>query len=133
MGTTNTITLAVAFTKYRAQRNKAQQRGIGWEFTFETWCDWWKRTGLWRQRGRTGMVMARNQDIGPYAPDNVIAMYYRNNLSDSGGRSIPTLTPDGYFKSASAAARHYGIDNSTASWRARNRKSGWSYIDGRNV
>jgi len=60
--------------KYLKQKSHAQQRGIPWEFTFESWWDVWEKSGKWEQRGRESAeayVMCRKGDTGPYSPENV--------------------------------------------------------------
>lgn len=58
---------------YRDQRQRAAERGVPWEFTFESWWRVWDESGKWPLRGRGGdrYAMARFGDTGPYAPDNV--------------------------------------------------------------
>ena len=71
--------------KFRAQRGKAKQRGIGWELTFEQWIGLWNESGKFALRGRrTGQfVMARNGDSGPYAVWNVKIKKCNTNLSEA--------------------------------------------------
>ena len=62
--------------KYKRHRDGALYRGIGFEFEFEEWVEWWvKNAGPnWEQiRGRKAheLCMARKNDTGPYSPDNV--------------------------------------------------------------
>lgn len=56
--------------KYVNQKSHAKQRGIPWEFTFESWWAMWEP--YWKNRGRLGhqYCMCRNGDTGPYSPDN---------------------------------------------------------------
>ncbi len=58
---------------YSRQRNRALVRGIDWQFDLETWRALWLASGHWEERGagRGRYCMARNGDVGPYAPDNV--------------------------------------------------------------
>lgn len=66
--------LALLRLRYHDQRLKATvNRGLGWEFTFETWLEWWQGTGKLAERGnrRGQYCMARYGDQGPYAPENV--------------------------------------------------------------
>ncbi len=58
---------------YRTQRIHANERGIEWRFTFETWWATWSTSGKWNERGRYRgeYCMARTGDVGPYAPLNV--------------------------------------------------------------
>jgi hypothetical protein len=63
----------VWWRKYKWQLNAALQRGIPWRFTFDEWCELWRESGKWDQRGRHKgqYVMARFGDAGPYQRDNV--------------------------------------------------------------
>lgn len=70
---------------YKAQRKRAEQRGIEWGFTFETWLGVWDASGVAHLRGkRMGQyVMARNGDVGPYTPDNVVICTVSQNFKDA--------------------------------------------------
>jgi hypothetical protein len=57
---------------YLAQKRAASKRGIPWEFTFESWVEFWGED--FARRGCSGpdsLCMARLGDTGPYAPWNV--------------------------------------------------------------
>lgn len=56
---------------YNCQKYSAYIRGIDWQFTYETWRNWWGDDIINRGRGRGKLVMARYGDKGPYHPDNV--------------------------------------------------------------
>lgn len=56
--------------KYHKQQNHAKKRGIDWQFTFNTWLDWWGDDIEKRGRKAGQLVMARYNDEGPYHPDN---------------------------------------------------------------
>jgi hypothetical protein len=56
---------------YAAQKNRADSRGVKWEFTFEEWLEFWGDDLRRRGRGYGGLSMARVLDKGPYAPWNV--------------------------------------------------------------
>ena len=58
-------------TAYFSQRCQAKKRGIDWNFTFESWLDWWGDDILKRGRKQGELVMARTGDTGAYHPDNV--------------------------------------------------------------
>jgi len=67
------------------QRSNAKKRGIAWELTFEQWLKIWQDSGHLHLRGtRSGhYCMARNNDTGPYAVDNVkIISAAQNRLDD---------------------------------------------------
>lgn len=65
---------------FTGQRKAAKRRGIGWELTFEEWLSIW--ADKLPMRGRTGLVMARKGDVGPYAKGNVSIMTARDNLNE---------------------------------------------------
>jgi hypothetical protein len=74
---------------YSTQRAGAEKRGIGWEFTLETWWEVWAKSGKWAQRGTSSdsYVMARAGDVGPYSPGNVrIATQFENMAEYHAGR-----------------------------------------------
>lgn len=57
--------------KYGNAVRSAQQRGIEWHFTFETWMAWWGDDFHLRGPLSNDLCMARHGDQGPYHPDNV--------------------------------------------------------------
>lgn len=63
--------LAKARTAYFQQKNNAKARGIEWQFTFETWVDWWGADIERRGSRVDSLQMQRIADAGPYHPDNV--------------------------------------------------------------
>lgn len=71
-------------TAYSNQRGRAKNRGIDWEFTFDTWLSWWESTGKLSQRGRHvgGYIMCRVNDTGPYSPSNAYCGTYSDNMKD---------------------------------------------------
>lgn len=71
--------------KYERQRYNALYRGIPWEFTYETWLEWWKSTGKLAERGRKSheYCMCRIGDSGPYSPDNVFCATNADNNRDA--------------------------------------------------
>lgn len=62
---------AKARTAYFSQKNGAKARGIEWQFTFETWVEWWGDDLDERGALRHNLQMQRVADSGPYHPDNV--------------------------------------------------------------
>ena len=56
---------------YHNARSCAKERGIDWQFTYDTWIEWWGDDIVNRGPHKGQLVMARNGDIGPYHPDNV--------------------------------------------------------------
>lgn len=57
--------------QYHNARYCAKERGIDWQFTYDTWIEWWGDDIVNRGPYKGQLVMARNGDIGPYHPDNV--------------------------------------------------------------
>lgn len=68
---------------YANQRKGAFRRGVEWRFAFDGWCRVWEESGKWGERGRTGYVMARKGDVGPYSPDNVYITTVQENSRDA--------------------------------------------------
>jgi len=60
----------VAYKAYNAQRHNAKRRGIGWEFSFESWIEWWGDDLALRGKGKNQLQMQRPHDQGPYSPSN---------------------------------------------------------------
>lgn len=70
---------------YRAfvdHRNRAVERGIGFELTFCEWWGYWKDCYSKRGRGHDDLCMARKGDVGPYAKGNVYIATQRENKRD---------------------------------------------------
>ncbi len=70
---------------YNTQKSQAKSRGIEFLFSFEEWIEWWGDDYV--KRGREGheLVMARNGDIGPYAPHNVKKITASENQAEKWG------------------------------------------------
>ena len=66
---------------YSAQKQNARRRGIPFEFTYDTWIEWWGNDINLRGKGAEKLVMARNEDQGPYHPNNVYKDTNSNNVS----------------------------------------------------
>ena len=102
------------WTAYHTQRRKAGVRGIGWEFTYESWCELWDSSGVWNSRGNTGnklYCMTRLHDRGPYAPHNCVIDTLRNNVTQACGR--PVVIGGVRYPSQAAAADALGIPRAT--------------------
>lgn len=56
---------------FNSQKKGAENRGIGWEFTFDEWLLWWGDDIKYRGRHRGNLQMQRIADTGPYRADNV--------------------------------------------------------------
>jgi hypothetical protein len=67
---------------YVEQRRNAIRRGIPWEITFPQWVEVWRESGRWDERGRSGYVMARVGDSGPYKVGNVEIITQSQNSKD---------------------------------------------------
>jgi hypothetical protein len=65
------IDLEKARCAYDSQKSRAKSRGIGWEFNFQTWVDWWGADIERRGSGPDDVQMQRFADTGPYAAWNV--------------------------------------------------------------
>lgn len=74
---------------YGEHKRGAKRRNIDWQFTFETWVEWWENTGHFHERGRKKgqYVMARIGDIGPYSPSNVFCSTVEDNIKNIGVES----------------------------------------------
>ena len=73
--------------KYHVQKCGAKRRGIEWQFTFESWVEWWEdNLGFnWvKERGkhRGQYQMARKGDKGPYSPQNAECLKVEDHLAD---------------------------------------------------
>ena len=75
-------------SKYSSQRRTAAKRGIAWQFTYETWLEWWGDDIVNRGRRTGQLVMARFNDTGPYHPDNVKKVTCNENCRE-GNEGIP--------------------------------------------
>lgn len=69
---------------YANQKSNAKRRGIGWEFTFESWLDFWGEDIGRRGAGHDKLCMQRMHDQGPYHPDNVTKGCPRKNARTAG-------------------------------------------------
>ena len=68
--------------EYRTQKQNARQRNVAFEFTYDSWINWWGNDIVNRGRGKDKLVMARNNDTGSYHPDNVTKMLNQVNVSE---------------------------------------------------
>lgn len=75
--------------RFRMQKHSAKDRGIEWAMTFKEWWTLWSGSGKWAERGRSGYVMARNGDVGPYAIGNVYICTSSENILDYYARAFP--------------------------------------------
>ena len=68
--------------KYHNARYCAMERGIEWQFNYDTWIEWWGNDIHRRGPYKGQLVMARHNDEGPYHPDNVSKMVSSDNCRD---------------------------------------------------
>jgi hypothetical protein len=68
---------------YYTQMWTAKKRGIEWNFTYDSWLDWWGADIINRGRNKGQLVMARYGDIGPYHPDNVRKLPVEENIKEA--------------------------------------------------
>jgi hypothetical protein len=70
--------------KYHVQKIAAASRGIEWNFTYDSWIEWWGNDIGKRGRGKGKLQMGRIGDIGPYHPDNCIKILHELNSAAPG-------------------------------------------------
>ena len=133
------------YKRYYEQTKKVESRNIEWQFTFETWLDWWGDDLHLRGNRKDDLCMCRYQDSGPYHPDNCYKDTMANNSRDkfkhkpmsaehrakiktrlSEVRSKPIKTDQGVFKSIQVAADSLGVHRATIKNRIKAGK--YSYI-----
>lgn len=68
--------------QYQVHRHNAKTRGIDWNFTYDTWIEWWGEDVVNRGHSKGKLVMARNGDTGPYSPENCQKLTHGQNASD---------------------------------------------------
>lgn len=88
----NIMDLQIAKKRFIQQKSDAKRRKIEWMFTFEEWCEVWKLSGKWDQRGRGKgkYVMARHGDVGPYEKTNVSIKLCEENSQEAAANKIYT-------------------------------------------
>ena len=69
--------------RYHNQKTRAKRRNIDWQFTYDTWIEWWGEDIANRGHSKGKLVMARFNDVGPYSPDNVKKITHSENVSES--------------------------------------------------
>ena len=73
--------------KYKSQRHGAKRRGIEWQFTFQTWIEFWGADWERRGVGPDKLCMQRYHDKGPYSPQNCVKdVPKRNAITRGNGR-----------------------------------------------
>lgn len=114
------------YNDYNLQRRAAGYRNIEWQFTLESWLAWWGDDLNIRGKGSGKLVMARNNDTGPYSPDNVHKATHNQNSKER-WRGKPVITPAGRFETLTFAARHYGISLEGIRNRIKRHSSEYKY------
>jgi hypothetical protein len=73
---------------YNVHKAGAKRRGIAFELRFEEWLKIWKDSGHFEKRGRfSGQYhMARHNDRGAYAADNVYIITASQNVKEVQGK-----------------------------------------------
>jgi hypothetical protein len=68
--------------EYHRQKDGARRRNIDWQFTYDTWIEWWGSDIVYRGKGPGKLVMSRNGDTGPYSIENCKKITHSQNCSD---------------------------------------------------
>ena len=70
--------------KYVENKNNAKRRRIDFLLSLEEWCEIWRRSGKWLERGRGAdkYCMCRKGDIGAYSLGNVFIGQGKHNVRD---------------------------------------------------
>ena len=92
--------------EFSDQKQNARRRGIDFNFTYESWIDWWGDDIQQRGKGADKLVMARKDDIGAYHPDNVIKLTGQDNVRDGNKNKI--ITEDYRKKLSIASYKRWG-------------------------
>lgn len=73
------------YRRFTEQRERARQRGIGWELPYWQWLQIWQDSGHLDERGRRKgeWQMARFGDKGPYSLDNVKIVRAETNAAEA--------------------------------------------------
>ena len=68
---------------YIGQKDAARRRNIEWNFTYDTWVEWWGEDIVNRGKGPGKLCMARFEDKGPYHPDNCKKITHGENVREA--------------------------------------------------
>jgi hypothetical protein len=68
--------------EYHRQKAVAKYRNIDWQLTYDEWISWWGEDIVNRGKGPGKLVMARNNDVGPYSIDNCKKITHSENCSE---------------------------------------------------
>jgi len=117
---------------YWTQKHHAKDRGIDWQFTYDTWIDWWGNDITNRGMYKGQLVMARHNDTGPYHPSNVRKATVEENISEGqigNSNAAKTIkTPIGVFESLKLAIEAYGVNPSTMRKRLNKYPTDYHYL-----
>ena len=69
--------------EYQMQRARAHARAIDWQFTYDTWIEWWGDDIVNRGRSKGKLVMARTGDHGPYSISNCKKITHSENVIEA--------------------------------------------------
>lgn len=110
------------YRAYSQHKNSAKIREIEWGFTFSSWWAIWQP--YFHMRGsktKNHLCMAREMDVGPYAPGNVYLTTIMGNIEDYHKRSAHGISARQESKEkrerafARAGSSTIGSRNDTAS------------------
>jgi len=82
------------YNQYYNAYQCAKQRGIDWQFTYDTWIEWWGNDIVNRGPYSGQLVMSRHRDQGPYHPNNVRKATCNENLSEGNNIRWPQRQKD---------------------------------------
>lgn len=79
--------------KYHTQKAGAKRRSIDWQFTFESWVQWWEGhlgPDWLKKRGKHNgqYQMARKGDKGPYSPKNTQCLKVEDHYADRAKNNV---------------------------------------------
>jgi len=89
--------------QYHNQKTRSRIRNIEWQFTYDTWIEWWG-DDIENRGSKSGqLVMSRFNDSGPYHPDNVRKATVNENAVEA--RKLKPFT--GHTEETRAKMRAY--------------------------
>jgi len=83
--------MTTARQKYHNARWSAKERNIDWQFTYESWVNWWGDDLDKRGPKSTDLCMARIGDQGAYHPKNVCKLTVSENVKEMKSHSLPPM------------------------------------------
>jgi len=118
---------------YWDQQSHAKQRNIDWQFTYESWLEWWGEDIQNRGCRKGQLVMARYGDVGPYHPSNVRKATTMENHQEAkvgNQHSAKTIqTPLGVFDSRIKAAEAHKVNVCTIRKRLLKQSQDYFYVN----